>query len=406
MSALQCKLVLVLYVMLGVAPALGESLSYDQAFSRSYGLEDGGDPGAAARVLETLIETYPQDFALHLRLGWLCFQAKRYEAAREYYIKALELNSGSGDAMLGLAWCQYYLGARDKARAAFEGVLYVHPDNASARQGLKLSRPVHALGVFVSARGQLYPGHPVKESATGLFLRVPVRLFDSYVAGCAYRYGRFTIRDGNGPLSSWDDDGVFTQHEAWSYLGADFVSWGLTGGYAYVSNDAAGEETVHVAGAVGRWSPWGHIRLSANRSFYESSAVYRTGLSWQMPVNSWLDVTPGGAWQYGNENHFWNGSLSLSFRTGRFSAVLGGKYGEEYRPAYLDQLVVYNIPDMIDWGGWGVLTVASARGFSLSGVYEYQHLTSKSSNDSLQSGMHVFVLTAGWTSREGADGTR
>jgi tetratricopeptide (TPR) repeat protein len=401
------KYLTILLVLLFLpAMALSQPGAYEDAFNVSYDLEAKGQFGQAAETLEKLAEAYAQDFALLLRLGWLHFKDGALESSRRHYLAALKLNGDSQQAMLGLGWALFYLGEKGKARTAFERVLQGSPSEPSAKEGLSLSQPGHSLEVLLSAVLQRYPAHPTKESASGFSVRIPARLFDHYLIGGAYRYGTFNLRSGNGFVAAWDDDGQFQQHEGYFYGGLSYLRWGLSAAYAHLSNDAQGEESVNVVGVTGRFSPWGHVLLSGNASLYDSDTVVRTQVAWSMPVLSWLSVKPGAAYQYGNDESFWNLFASATARWGRVTLAAGGKFGDEYRPAYLDSQVVYNLPDTIGWGAWTSLGVALKGGWTLAGLYEFQQLTSKSTDDSLQSGMHVFMATVGWQMIGGEDGTK
>lgn len=399
-------LTMVLVLLFLPAVTHGQSDSYERAFTVSYDLEAKGQFGQAAEVLEKLKGAFPQDFALFLRLGWLHFKNGSFDSSRSNYLVALKLNPDSQQAVLGQGWALYYLGEKGEARTAFERVLQFSPSDPSAMEGLSLSQPGHSLSVLLATALQRYPGHPTKESGSGFSVRIPARLFDHYLIGGAYRYGSFNLRTGNGFVTAWDDDGLFEQHEGYCYGGASFPRWGFSAAYAHLSNDAQGEESVNVVGLTGRFSPWGHVVASGNASFYDSDTVFRTQVAWAMPVLSWLSVKPGAAYQYGNDESFWNLLASATARWGRLTLGAGGKFGDEYRPAYLDSLVVYNVPDTIGWGAWTSLGVALGGGWTVSGLYEYQQLTSKSTDDSLQSGMHVLMAAVGWQMIGGEDGRK
>jgi len=379
-----------------VAPVFADP--YADAFGRSYEYENGGRYGKAIEVLEPLLDEYPQDFQLALRLGWLYFQNKNYGDASEQYGRALTLNSESVDSWLGRGWSRYYLGRKSAARDDFKKVLELSPGHESAEEGLALSVPAYLFVPSVSGVYYAYTDHPAKESANGIVLSLPTLLADRFLLGAAYRYTRFQTRQ-DGFISAWDDE--FSQHEMYGHAGLTFPFWGLTAQYGRLSNDMVGEEPMSAAGALLRVSPWGNIRVSGSGSFYTDETVYRTAAAWDMPVGGRVLLIPGGAYQQADGESYATGYLSASAPVGPVSVVVGAKYGEENKPAYLEQAVVYNTPETIQWGAWCRVAAALGGGMRFAAFYEFQKLKYESGAEAVEPGFHVMVLTLGWSSRKG-----
>ena len=371
---------------------------YAEAFGRSYEYENGGRYGRAIEVLEPLLAEYPQDSQLALRLGWLYYQNKNYGDAEEQYGRALTLSPESVDSWLGRGWSRFYQGKKSAARDDFDKVLELSPGHESAAEGLALCAPVYLFVPSVSGVYYAYTDHPVKESATGVVLSLPTLLADRFLLGAAYRYTRFRTRQ-DGFISAWDEE--FTQQEMYGHAGVTFPSWGLTAQYGRLSNDMVGEEPVSAAGASLRVSPWGNIRVSGSGSFYTDETVYRTAAAWDMPLGGRFLLIPGAAYQQADGESYATGYLSASAPLGPVSVVVGAKYGEEYKPAYLEQAVVYNTPETIQWGGWCRAAMVLGGGMRLAAFYEFQKLRLESGAETVEPGFHVMVLTLGWSSRKG-----
>lgn len=71
-----------------------------EAFSKSYVLETGKKYNEAIDILKALNSS--QNYAVHLRLGWLLYTAKRYEESVAAYKKAAEIMPASIEPLLAL----------------------------------------------------------------------------------------------------------------------------------------------------------------------------------------------------------------------------------------------------------------------------------------------------------------
>ncbi len=365
------------------------------AFRRSYFLEGAKLPAAGAAILEDITDAYPQDYDLFLRLGWLHFEAGDTDAALARYQQALALNPASVDARLGIGWCRFRQGERDRARTHFVEVLEQRPEDASALQGVDLTRKVTVLGGSVAVAYHAYDGHPTKESAWAVAPTLRAAISEAWLAGITYRYLAFATAAGTGAIGSWSDGG-FEQHEIHAHLGWSGARFGVTAHYAYQGNDAPSLNTAHTAGLALRGRAWGDILANGLFSHYDDMDVWRAALRYRMPLTSWLALTPGVAYQHADDEDLVSGSLAAALSLGRVKAEVGGRYGDEVRPAYPDQAVVYNVAHRLRYGAWASLGVRVWRGLGLGAVYEYRGLRSELGTESVDSNMHVGLLVLSW----------
>jgi hypothetical protein len=383
------------------APAAAAAQDYGDALRRSYVLEAAKEPAAAAAVLEAIAGAYPQDYDLFLRLGWLHFEAGDFDASLARYQEALTLNPGSVDARLGIGWCRYRQGERDRARTHFLEVLRRRPADASAQEGVALTRKMTVLGASVAVAYHVYVGHPTKASSWAIAPSLRAAISEAWLAGLTYRYLACATAGGTGAVGSWSDGG-FEQHEIHAHVGWTGARVGLTAHYAYQGNDAPSLDAAHTAALVLRGRAWGDLFAVGAFSHYEDMDVWRAALRYRMPLASWLTLTPGVAYQHAGDEDLAAGSLAASIAAGRFSAEAGGRYGDEVRPAYPDQAVVYNATHRLRYGGWASLGVRLWRGLGVGAVYEYRSLRSVQGTESVDSGMHVGLLVLSWDEAVGS----
>jgi hypothetical protein len=67
-------------------------------------------------------------------------------------------------------------------------------------------------------------------------------------------------------------------------------------------------------------------------------------------------------------------SLSLLLDWPGLSLWAGGKYGQEERPAYLGQSIVYDLTDRVAWGAFGGLRLRLGDGIGVVATYAYDRL--------------------------------
>ena len=72
---------------------------------------------------------------------------------------------------------------------------------------------------------------------------------------------------------------------------------------------------------------------------------------------------------------------------------MGGKFGEETRPAYLPQSVVYDLYDHVAWGGWAGARLAGVGPVGAQLAYSWDHLVAADGVSSFTSELHSLTFT-------------
>jgi len=376
---------------------------YGAGMAHADELEAAGQPGEAADILAPLLGTYPQDFPLWLRLAWLRFQAGRWASAEQAYQGALALNPSSPQALLGRGWCRQRLGDRAGARTDFRAVLAQLPEDASAREGLALVAPEAALWPSLWGTGLVYGAHPEKRSGWGLTLHAPAlwALGSGHLLTAAsYRLLRFSLRKGNGPASAWRKG--LLQHEGYTTLGWLAGRWDLLAHYAYLTAGADAGSGGHVVGGTLGLTTYGRARLEASHSLYETGGVTRAALAWRLPLGEHLRLQPEIAWQWAGQASRWSGALDAAFRVARVTLGVGGRYGDELRPAYLGEAVVWNSDERLLAGARASLDVTLGAGVSLGVASQWRRLERASGAERVQADLWVGSLGLTWQSGEEA----
>lgn len=343
------------------------------AWDRAAELEDEGSFGEALDVLDALAPDFPQDYSLHLQLGWLAFQAGEYPAADGYYTRADELSGGSFDARMGRAWTALRLGRTGEARRRFQELAAEYPEDGRVAEGLAAAREIREWWIGASARALAhgYPGHPMTPWGIGVTAGVGGG-YRRLVFGVAYRYGRFTYTEtvatgmggisaqpgpgGPGPVQPTTTTTGVDQHELYLAAGGAWERFGVTGHYAYLSSGDLDIGDGHVGGAVGRFSPFGDILLEASYAGFVDLGIFRSSLAWKLPIVGPLTLEPHGALQVVGDGSgdgatpYGSGGLALGIEDDRGAIRIAGRYGREVRPVYLTVPVSYAIGETLVGG--------------------------------------------------------
>jgi Flp pilus assembly protein TadD len=146
---------------------LEDPLSADEHVALGVSYERKGDLGPAAREYGRALAKDPSSFPARFNLGNVRLAEKRYDAAREEYLKALELRPGDPEAANNLAWAAILSGSgREDALRRMEAVL---SDAARRTPALLdtlgvllggLSRPDEADKAFAEALSRCVAGGP------------------------------------------------------------------------------------------------------------------------------------------------------------------------------------------------------------------------------------------------------
>lgn len=127
-------LILIIAVLPGQAQVNQETL--EQAFARSYELENAKDFAAAAEELNKIYDQ--SSYEINLRMGWLYYNAGRFDEAVTYYSRAQQLKPYSEEARFGLILPKAALGKWDEVIEIYNQILEIHPNNTVAMYRLGL----------------------------------------------------------------------------------------------------------------------------------------------------------------------------------------------------------------------------------------------------------------------------
>lgn len=113
------------------------SINLPDAYARSYKAEKATDYKTAIGAMTEVLKAYPNGYTVNLRLGWLNYLGKNYEAALEKYGAALKIVPTSVEARLGLANTHYTLKQFAEAEKILLQIMASDPMNYAAN--LRLS---------------------------------------------------------------------------------------------------------------------------------------------------------------------------------------------------------------------------------------------------------------------------
>jgi tetratricopeptide (TPR) repeat protein len=399
---------------------------YAKAMTQAAALERAGKSAQAASALAAIEPRYRQDYALQLKLGWLYFKATRYVAAERHYRRALALSPRSLAARHGLAWTQLRRGRALAAREGFLAVLSRQPLNRMAKLGLSLSKrgqPARKPAAIVFTTGstleaQLYQNHPVKSSAFGLSAMIGAQIIERLSLAARYRYTSFSVTRALQHLLSES----FDQHEL--YLSSSFSHrfLMLEAHYGLVHDGSDTFDSTHqwAVGASVSLGALGRISALASGSHYDDMTVlratprYRVTLWQQLSFDASLMLTRAttnerhGQLEGADEQLLISGALAATLHVSIGDFYVGGRVGDQVRPADLALGITANSYDRVGMGLFGgfTLDLARLRGKSahtpkvqLDVGYELVQLETPLGYSTLMqsSTLHLFTLGVRWT---------
>jgi len=121
-------LILMITAMAGRAQVNQKTL--EQAFARSYELENVKDFSASAEELNKIYDQ--SSYEINLRMGWLCYNAGRFDESVKYYSRAQQLMPYSEEARFGLILPKAAQGRWDEVIELYNKILEIHPNNTIA----------------------------------------------------------------------------------------------------------------------------------------------------------------------------------------------------------------------------------------------------------------------------------
>jgi hypothetical protein len=249
-----------------------------------------------------------------------------------------------------------------------------------------------------------------------LRFRLPLQRLEHFSIDTTYRYSNFrvsswpkvTLPSGVQVDNVSSDDG-FAQHEIYLSAGVEGQALALFGHYASLHDGSQYLSYSNVAGLSLRYSTWGDITLESSIGFYSDMTVSRVSPTWRLPVLSWLAVTPSVALQVAHTDRgahdqldhttelLATGMLVATVTSAQGQLSLGGKFGDEVRPCYLDIPVVYNHPDRNAFGAWATGTLVLGHGWSLHLAYEFERLeTPVSATERVGNNVHRGTIGIAW----------
>ncbi len=89
-------------------------------------------------LYKSILKINPKNTIANYRMGLIFYGGKNYTKAATYFKKVLDLYPFDYDALLMLAWTDYFLGKKNEAKILFNKVLMNSPNDASALKGIKL----------------------------------------------------------------------------------------------------------------------------------------------------------------------------------------------------------------------------------------------------------------------------
>ncbi len=318
-----------------VATAL-VSATYGDRLAEAAAFEVSGNIEGARAALAAAAAQYPQDYALALRLGWLCYRDGDLDAADRQFARAHALSRGSAESVSALAVVRSSRAAKAEAWFGVTTRVGSEVDGGAAFVGM-LARPFEPVVLSASYRGLLLFG-----------------------------------------------DETSAQHEIFTSIGLELDRVRLRAHYGWVNteDEAYG---AHVLGLSSRFAPstsLGTIDLDATVSLYgDDTIVGQLGGQWRIPIIGGLSLVPGAALQLTDGGTYGHGTLALSYAGAWGSITAGGKAGDAYRPVDLDTATIWNLDETIRWGASAEGLLAITDDTAIFANWSMDHLVDSTSGD-------------------------
>jgi hypothetical protein len=230
----------------------------------------------------------------------------------------------------------------------------------------------------------LFPGHAYKSSATGGSASLDLPLGD-WTVGATGRYLSLSTRDE-------DVVPAFAQREGYLRVGVGNRTVGGTMVLAALHDGSGALGSSYHAGVALRWSPAGDFVLAATVSAYSDETVYRLSPSYRIPLGYGVSLVPALALERAENGTYGSLALSLAWDGTSGGFFLGGKVGEEVRPAYLTDSVVYDVEEHVGAGLYVGGRISLGSHVSLRATYSFDHLLATPASGSTASGLHSLSI--------------
>lgn len=360
---------------------------YEEIMARAAEMSARGDHAGAARALEPAVVELAQDYSIAVECAWQHFQAGEWRDAERAYREAIARAPGSKDARIGLAWTLVHEERCEEAAAASRAA-----DDPRGEEVLAACAPARAWTLSASFLAAATPDHPIKTGAAGILSSISGPIGEGGVFGAAHRFVR------TGTIAS-SGIAAFDQHDFYGHVGYWGERWGLVVRVAVAADLSRTLETsghgglsahVRLASFLPAWT--GDARLEASASVYDDLTVVRVAPSWAIHVFGPLHVIPGFAFQHDGARAYGAASIAAALEWPVFSVWAGAKYGDENRPAYLAQSVVYDLTEKVAWGAWLGVRVRPWRRLAFEAAYAFDQLRRSDALAPSQSGLHSFSI--------------
>jgi tetratricopeptide (TPR) repeat protein len=361
-------------------------VDYYQALAGAERAAAAGTPDSGLQLVEQALQTYPNDYALTAMRGYLLLQLGRYRDAEDSYRRALSVSQGAIPARSGLAWALQGQGDCEAAAPEFRAVLAASPQDADAQRGLALCERATALhgSGWLTAGVALFRADPWKHHFVDTSAGLTLLPGASFAVGAAYHYLNLSPTDARVAQVK--------QHELYLQAGlANHELQLLAHGALVWSGDPQLDGSLH-AGLSGRYyllpRPLKQASLELTASRYPDGWVGRAATSWLFGFDVW-NITGGVSLIRAQTQTLAAISLSLGIDIKALTVWIGGKYGQEYRAAYLSQFALLNSEDRSLWSFSGGTRFAMNEHWTLFGSYLYLRAQTP---DGLLAGMHLANL--------------
>jgi hypothetical protein len=265
-------------------------------------------------------------------------------------------------------------------------VLVESPDEPGALHGIQTCAErarVHG-SVWANLGGSLYQDHPwMHVSGTGL-LGFSLQPVQSLSLGGAYRFVRLGTNDAR--------IAGFSQHEAYLQAGYSSVSLEVLAHAALIWGGAAIDAgSLHGGLSLRLRNMPEFLDEVLNEAFvsrYQDLWVIKLSSAWRFLLGA-FSLTPGLAVEQLARQALVSSSLTAALALGPISLWINGKYGSEYRSAYLSQFAVFNGEDRSVWSAGAGIRVSADQHWSFFASYAVIRLRSA---DGLSSALHILSV--------------
>ncbi|HET8939361.1 MAG TPA: hypothetical protein VFN67_38210 [Polyangiales bacterium] len=344
------------------------------------------DSARALREIEHALQKYRGDYQLTLTRAQLELRLMRLAEAEQSFRAAAQISGGAVAARVGLGWTLVQQHACSEALQEFAAVL-AQSDDPAARRGIAACQPRAGMhgSAWLSAGGALFHDHPWKRRFADASAGLSLQPSTAMSLGLAYHFLRVTPTDRR--VAEVD------QQELYMQAGAATGAVRVLGHAAMVwSADPRTDGSAH-GGLSARYLSLGQaleefsLELTASR--YPEMWIGRLGTSLRVVMGTW-SITPGVSLTKLQQEILSAFSVSLGKSFGALSLWASGKYGPEYRAAYLSQFALLNSEDRSVWSLSAGLLASLDAGWSLVVGYLFLNMRTP---DNLEARMHLLNVS-------------